>query len=98
MNLWPIVEILVMSENDGITVRQTFKHIIQLRPQARYAMRFMNFEEKGTVMCSISKPSCCNNGTCPYVIGGYINTVIISGHFRSKIKMPNLYAVVLPHE
>ena len=61
-------------------------------------MRVMTFEEKGTVIRSISKPSCCNNGTGPYLIGGYINTLIISGQFRSKIKMPNLYAAVLPHE
>ena len=30
LKLWPIVETSVVSENDGITVRQTVAHIIQL--------------------------------------------------------------------
>ena len=32
MELWPIVETSVMSENDGTTVRQTVAHTIQLWP------------------------------------------------------------------
>ena len=32
LELWPIVETLVMSENDGTTVRQTVAHTIQLWP------------------------------------------------------------------
>ena len=30
LNLWPIVETSVVSENDGTTVRQTVAHTIQL--------------------------------------------------------------------
>ena len=32
LKLWPIVKTSVMSENDGITVRQTVAHPIQLWP------------------------------------------------------------------
>ena len=33
LKLWPIVETSVTSEHDGITVRQTVAHTVQLRPR-----------------------------------------------------------------
>ena len=61
LKLWLIVETLIMSENDGITVTQTVAHIM-----LRYAMWFVPFEEKDTIISSVSKPRCYNIGAGPY--------------------------------
>ena len=59
-----------MYENDGITVRQTVSHTIQLWPiglgspcGSRLSRRKA---EKGTIIRSVSKPSCRNSGAGPY--------------------------------
>ena len=67
LKLWPIVDTSVMSENDDITVRQTVAHTITtVATWARYAMCFTPFEKKGTIIRSVSKPSCSNSGAGPY--------------------------------
>ena len=45
------------AENDGITVRQTVARTTVVTFD-RYAMWFMPLEEKGTIIRSVSKPSC----------------------------------------
>ena len=55
----------VMSENDGIAVRQTVSHHTTVTTWATYAMWFMPFEEKGTIIGSVSKPSNRISGTGP---------------------------------
>ena len=52
-----------MSENDGITVRQIVAHHTTVAIWARYAMWFKPFEEKGTTVRFVSKPS---SGAGPY--------------------------------
>ena len=64
--LWLIIETLVVSENDGITVRQTVAHTIQLWPHGLGAMWFTPFEEKGTIIHSVSKSSSHISGAGPY--------------------------------
>ena len=67
MRLWPTVAMSVMSENDGITVKQTGStHHTTVATWARYAMWFKLFEEEGTIIHSVSKPSCRSSGTGPY--------------------------------
>ena len=69
LKLWPIVETSAMSENDGTTVRQAVAHTTHhttVSTWARYDVWFTPFEEKGTLIHSVSKRSCRNSGTGPY--------------------------------
>ena len=57
----------VTLENDGITVRQTVAtHHTTVAAWARYAMWFTPFDVNGTIIRSLSKPSCRNSGAGPY--------------------------------
>ena len=68
LKLSPTVERSVLSVNDGISLRQTVAHIhITVGTCARYAVWFMPFKEKFTIICSVSKPSGDNSGAGPYV-------------------------------
>ena len=53
LKLWPIAETSVMSENDGITVRQTVAHTTQLWPQVADISISYN-------ICTCSKLKTCN--------------------------------------
>ena len=66
LKLWPIVQTSVMSENDGITVRQTVAHTVQLGPHGYVRHVVHAFEEKGTIIRSVSKPRSRINGAGPY--------------------------------
>ena len=63
-----------MSENDGITVRQTVAHTVQLVTWGRYAMWFTPSKEKGTLIRSVPKPNSGNNST------GQYNTMTMGPH------------------
>ena len=54
LKLWPIVQTLVMSENDGITVPQTVAHIIQWWPHelgTPCISRLSRGKAQGSVLC-----------------------------------------------
>ena len=72
LKLWPIVETSVMSENDGITLRQTAPYNCSAT-RARYVRWFTSFEEKDTIIrfVSKSKPSCYHSGAGPYDTNNY---------------------------
>ena len=62
LKLWPIVETSVMCENNGITVRQTVAHTIQLRPHELG----MPCGSRLSIIRSVSKPSSRISSAGPY--------------------------------
>ena len=68
LKLWSTVETSVISENDGITVRQTDSsiHHTTVATWASYAMWFTPFEERGTIIRSVPKPSSRISGAGSY--------------------------------
>ena len=69
LKLWQIVETSIMYENDGTTKlldKNSSTNHTTVAAWARYAMWFTLFEEKGSIIRSVSKPSCRNGEAGPY--------------------------------